>query len=274
MRDARAGGWVRGAGGLYARLGAGLYIGLAQGGQNAFLVGDSAPSGRFWGLGGELYADVGFGAGFGFELSARWADNRYVFDTGESRRNSGPEDLEFYAKWSPFSASHAFALMMGARVAMYERLSDQILSTGVPQRGAGGQDLLFAAAYGRSLGRFPAWIGIDVTGRIRLHGSSAAVRTRFELGSKLVGTLQGVALLELQPAFGRDNNQPQGGPAPITRVFGLGGKFLWAAIVTPDGKLGLSADFVYYPPEINDGPGYRVGLGATIELAAKARESK
>ena len=42
---------------LIAFFSASLGMSASQRGQTAFLVGDSAPSGRFYGLGGELYAD-------------------------------------------------------------------------------------------------------------------------------------------------------------------------------------------------------------------------
>jgi hypothetical protein len=260
---ARAGAWARDLGGIYTRVGAGLFIG-----QGAFYFAPGAPRGTMYGLAGELYGELGLSRGLEIDLSLRGVDNRHVLDSGEVRRSGGAEDLEGLLKWAPLSGWHALAFLVGLRAALYQRVPMAEIADGTPQIGPGGQDVLFGMAYGRSFRGRPGWFGIDVTARLRISGASAGIRTRAELGGKLLGPLVGALTFEAQPAFGRDQDQPPDGPAPVPLVLGLGGKLL----VSIAAGLGLALDFAWYPDPVNDGPGYRVGLGATYEFRGVRRK--
>ena len=257
-RAAHAGAWARPQGGVYARAGVGLFFG-----QPAFLLaGGVGTEGRFIGIAGELYAEVGLGRGFELDVSARWVDNRHDRDGQPTLTSDGPEDAELLLKWAPFSALHALSFTAGARVSMYERSPDAEIAAGTPQRGPGGQDIVVGVGWGRSFYPVMAWVNVDIGYRLRIGNASSAVRVRGEFGGRIVGPLAAAATLEIQPAFGRDTDLTTGAPAPIPTVFAIGAK-LFARIAA---GFGASLDAAWLPDTVNDGPGWRVGLSATYEL--------
>jgi hypothetical protein len=251
---ARAGAWVRPAGGVYTRAGVGAFIG-----RGAFLLAPGAPEGRFRSLAAEGYGEFGLGGALELDVSLRWVDNRHRLRTGRAFSNRGLEDAEILIKWAPLNGARAVSLLGGVRVALYPIASLEELAEGRPRRGPGGQDLLLGAAYGWSFRR--GWVNVDVLLRLRLGGASAGVRTRLELGGFLVRPLAAAATVEIQPAFGREQDRPLDAPAPVPTTWGLGGKLLGHFIR----GVGVSVDFTWYPGRLNDGPGYRLGGGLTYQ---------
>ncbi len=251
---ARAGAWARDPGSAYLRAGAGSFDGVST--NESF----ATAGGQFSSLAAEGYAEVGLGAGLEIDMSARWVETRTDFE-GRAETNDGPEDLELLLAWAPVSGSDAVMFQLGSRVANYDRLEPDDVGLGVPERGPGGVDILAGGAFGHSFWPAPAWIDVDLLWRVRLGGASTAARLRTELGRTLVGPVAGAITVEMQPAFGRDIDQPSGAPAPIPGGWSVGAKLLSNVAH----GFGLGADVAWMPEWLNDGPGYRLGLGVTWE---------
>ncbi|HEX2573138.1 MAG TPA: hypothetical protein VH877_26555 [Polyangia bacterium] len=258
--SAYGGVWARDLGGVYGRYGAGFYFG-----QGAFLVANTQAQGKFQSHAGEIYEEVGFGHNFEVDLSARWVNNRNLIQDGTVLSNGGPEDTEVQLRWGPFHGKNALSLFAGVRVALYERLPVTQTADGTPQRGAGGQDILFGLAYGRSFYPRAAWFTFDITPRIRLESPTRGLRFRLELGTKLWGPILGAFNLEAQPVIGRRAGQENDPIAPVPITLSIGAKIF---VRLPLG-FGLIADFSWFPNVFNDGPGVRVGAGLTYEFDAK-----
>jgi hypothetical protein len=263
--SAYGGVWARDLGGLYGRYGAGFYFG-----QGAFLVTGSQVQGTFQSFAGELYEEVGFGHNLELDVSARWVNNRHLITDGRIINNGGAEDTELSLRWGPFHSTNAFSVFAGARIALYERLPITQTVDGTPQRGPGGQDILFGVAYGRSFYPRAAWFTIDITPRIRLQSPTRGLRFRLELGTKIWGPILAAFNLEAQPVFGRRAGQENDPIAPIPITLSVGAKVF---VVLPHG-FGLIADFAWFPNVFNDGPGVRVGAGLTYEFDAKKLRDK
>jgi hypothetical protein len=233
------GPWVRPAGGVYAKVGAGAFRGTAD-----FV---ELP-GRFAGDAVEAYGEVGVGRGIELDLSTSYGFQR----VGEVR-NDGLQDLQLVTKWSPGAGRAAFALLGGARIPLYDR------DGAAPELGPGGADLLAGGSVGRGIG--PAWTLVDVILRHRLGAPSAGLDLRGEIGAQGASPVGGAVGLEIQPAFGRTAYQAVGTAAPVPRMLALSAKAF--------GRLplgfGVTADAGWLPDLINDGPGYRVGAGVTWE---------
>lgn len=254
--EALAGPWARRAGSFYLRAGFARFEG-----QGAFLLANNATAGQFVGLAGELYGEAGLGRHFELDLSARYVENRHERADGRVMSNAGPEDLELTLKWSPLPGAMPVAFTLGARAAMYERLAPEALSDGSPQRGPGGFDLLTGASWGVSFWPTRAWLVADVQHRLRFGGASNGVRLRVEGGGFVIRRVGGALVAEFQAAYGREQQQPPGAPAPVPRVLGLGAKLF----VDVYAGLGVSSDFMWLPDVFNDGAGWRVGLSLTWE---------
>ncbi|MBI5517796.1 MAG: hypothetical protein HY909_28755 [Deltaproteobacteria bacterium] len=253
--EAHAGPWARPLGSVYGRAGYGLFRGRA-----GFLQPtDEAPTtftSRAW----ELYLETGLGAHLELDLSVRHVTNLGTVGDGTTFTDMGPEDLELTLKWSPRSALNALGFVVGARQALYERLS----ADGRPTlRGPGGADLLLGVGYGRSFWPRRAWVVLDLLLRYRLGSPSSAVRLRAEAGVGLLGPVSVVGQVEVQPAYGRTGDVAESAPGPIPTVFSLGAKVLLAL----GAGVGLALEGVWYPEVLNDGPGYRLGFGLTWERA-------
>jgi hypothetical protein len=252
-----AGPWARRAGGAYVRLGAARFEGQA-----AFLLNESvAQRGRFVGYAGELYAEAGLGRRFELDASWRWVENRSERLDGLVMSSGGPEDLELTLKWSPLAGSMPIAFLVGGRVSLYDRLSEAALFDGTPQRGPGGADLLTGAAWGVSFWPTRAWLSADVLHRLRFGTASSGVRLRVEGGGYVVGPLAVAASVEFQAAYGRQEQQAAGSPAPVPRVLGLGAK-VFAELYR---GFGVNVDATWLPDVFNDGPGWRLGASVTFE---------
>lgn len=239
---ASAGPWAREAGGTYAKLGVSRFRGEAD---------FDASLGVFVGDAVEAYAEVGVGGGIEVDASLRGVVHRAAEQT-----SAGLQDLELVAAWSPVSAREALSFSVGARVAAYQRGA-------LPELGPGGADVLVGAGYGRSLG--PGWVAVDAVLRHRLDTPSAGLDWRAELGLHGRSPVGGAATLELQPAFGRSDLAADDAPAPVPRMFAVGGKLF---VDLPAG-LGVTADAVWLPSLINDGHGYRLGAGVTWERSPR-----
>lgn len=259
--SAYGGVWARDLGGLYGRYGAGFYFG-----QGAFVT-NTQVQGRFQSFAGEIYEEVGFGHNFEVDISGRWVNNRNRLTNGTLLNNAGAEDTEVQLRWGPFHSKNALSLFAGVRVALYERLELDRTADGTPQRGPGGQDILFGIAYGRSFYPRAAWFTFDITSRIRIGSPTTGLRFRLELGTKFWGPLLGAFTLEWQPVIGRRVGQENDPIAPVPITLAIGAKIF---VTLPFG-LGLIADFSWFPSGnvFNDGPGVRVGIGVTYEFDAK-----
>jgi hypothetical protein len=258
--SAYGGVWARDLGGLYGRYGAGFYFG-----QGAFLVTNSQAQGRFQSFAGEIYEEVGLGHNFELDLSGRWVNNRHLIEGGTILNNAGPEDTEVQLRWGPFHGKNALSVFAGVRVALYERFSVTQTADGTPQRGPGGQDILFGLAYGRSFYPRAAWFTFDITPRIRLGNPTTGLRFRLELGTRFWGPILGAFTIEAQPVIGRRAGQENDPISPVPITLALGAKIF---VTLPFG-FGLIADFSWFPNVFNDGPGVRVGVGLTYEFDAK-----
>ncbi|MDD9937752.1 MAG: hypothetical protein OXT09_29340 [Myxococcales bacterium] len=253
---AKAGGWGRDAGDVYLRAGAAWFEGTA-----AFqLLDDAAPLAEFSSTSAELYWEVGVGRQLELDGSLRWVDNRNDLLGAGTHRSRGLEDLEALVKWTPVSGSRALSLLGGARLSLYERLPVERTLVGEPQRGPGGTDVLIGASHGHSFHPTAAWFNLDVLHRLRVSGVSSGVLIRAELGAMLA-PVGGALVFEVQPAFGRDIDQAEGDPSPVPKVLGLGAK-LFLDIAA---GFGLTADGMWLPDVINDGPGHRIALSATYQ---------
>lgn len=253
---ARAGPWARRAGSVYVRLGAARFEG-----RGAFLLGEGAAGVAFASNAAELYAEAGLGRALELDASFRVVDNRNERLDGAVMSALGPEDLELALKWSPLGGSSRLAFTLGGRAALYDRLPRAATLDGTPQLGPGGFDLLTGAAWGVSFWPARAWITADVTHRLRFGGSSAGVRLRAEGGGYLAGPLAVAGTVEFQAAYGREQQQPEGAPAPVPRVLALGAK----AFAEVAAGFGVSVDGGWLPPVFNDGPGWRLGVSLTYE---------
>lgn len=253
---AHAGPWARRAGSTYLRLGGARFEG-----QGAFLVGENAAGGSFVGYAVEFYGEAGLGRRLELDASFRFVQNRNERLDGVVMTQTGPEDLELSLKWSPLAGSSPIAFTLGGRASLYDRLPAEALLDGTPQRGPGGFDLLTGAAWGVSFWPTRAWLGVDVTHRLRFGGSSAGLRIRVEGGGYVAGPLAVAGTVEFQAAYGREQQQPVGAPAPVPRVLGVGGK-VFAEVVA---GFGLSVDVTWLVPVFNDGPGWRLGVSLTFE---------
>jgi len=236
VATANAGPWARPAGETWIKAGAGRFAGQAAFDQDA---GSSVTTSA------ELYGEIGLGRGFEIDALVMAVDQRAA---GLARQ--GLQDVEVMMEWSPRSGSSVVALLGGLRVSPYARGREIEL-------GPGGTDVLAGASWGKGLG--PGWGIVEVLLRRRVGTVSTGLRLRSEWGV-LSRRGDGAALeVQLQPAFGRQDDDPAG-PAPVPRVLALGGK----AFLAIAGPVGLIADASWLPPTFNDGPGTRIGVGVTI----------
>ncbi len=234
---ANAGPWARPAGEVWTKVGAGRFTGQAAFDQDA---------GRSVTTSAELYGEVGLGRGFEIDALVMGVDQRAG---GLVRR--GLQDIELMMEWSPGSGSSVVALLGGLRISPYARGREIEI-------GPGGTDVLAGAAWGRGFG--PGWGIVEGLLRRRVGTVSTGLRLRTEWGV-ISRRGDGIAVeLQLQPAFGRQDDDPTG-PAPVPRVFAVGPKVFLAIA----GPVGLIADASWLPPFFNDGPGTRVGVGLTLQ---------
>jgi hypothetical protein len=249
-RQAHAGGWAREQGGVFVRSGFGAFFG-----EPAF----ERTAGDFRGYAFELYGEVGLGADLEIDASFRWVSNERVFDDGRTLVNGGPEELELALKWAAVNETNAFALVLGGRIALYERLDAVDAMMQLPERGPGGGDVIAGFSFGHSFHPAPLWYNLDVVHRIRIGSPSSGVLLRNEFGYKPLEQLGLAALVELGPTFGRDLETPAGAPAPVPTAFALGAKIFGEIAL----GFGYLLDFFWFPDVLNDGPGLRFGASAT-----------
>ncbi|MBX2799741.1 MAG: hypothetical protein KTR31_18830 [Myxococcales bacterium] len=237
LSSAYAGPWARDLGSVYAKLGAGQFTGRAAFDARALATRTRSLEG---------YAEVGLGRGLELDVAAAWVSQRADDAVGR-----GLQDVELLVEAAPVSGETAVALLGGVRLAPYRRGRS-------PELGPGGADLLVGAGWGRSFGL--GWGTLDAVLRHRLGAASSGLRLRTEWGVAASGT--GVAAtVEVQPAFGRSATTGVEAVAPVPRVLAFGAK----GFVAVASGFGLTADAVWLPDVLNDGPGARVGAGLTFE---------
>jgi len=252
---AEAGAWVRDAGDIYLKAGFSRFGGEA----NPEVLDQSFAIGSFEALAFEIYGEVGLGGSFELDINTAIVSNRHELALGQELTNNGLGDLELLFRWAPLSSRHAIAFIAGSRLSLYPDPSQSDLVRGAPRIGPGGTDILAGAEYGFTSDS--GWFNLRLLHRIRVDGASTGVMFRSELGGRFFNTAYGALELEIQPAFGRDIDQPLGAPAPIPVRFSLGGK-LWMPIAW---GFGAGLDASYLPPVLNSGPGVRFGIGLTFE---------
>ncbi|MEM9188398.1 MAG: hypothetical protein AAGF12_04450 [Myxococcota bacterium] len=256
--SAKAGGWARAEDQVFIRTGAGFFFG-----QQPFEVA-AGPSGTFRGSAAEFYGEFGLGANFEADLSLRWVSNTHDLDEGPSRTRRGLEDFELLFKWAAVNEGNALSLLAGTRIALYDRLDLERSLVGDPELGPGGADILLGLSFGHSFYPAPLWFNLDLIHRLRLASPSSGLLLRSELGVRPAPPLAFAAVVELQPAFGRDLDSPSNSPAPVPKAFGLGLKLLLSVAH----GFGILGDFLWFPDVLNDGPGVRFGLGLSYETPA------
>ncbi len=251
---AHAGPWTQASGHTWLQLGTALFMGVE--GQSALSDFEAAERVTFEGRAAELYGELGLGAGFEVDLSMRWVDHRHALD-GPDRRETGLGDVEALVEYGPRRAGDPLAFRVGARFAPYDTLGLAEAASGRPPLGPGGTDLLLGAGWGHSFDG--GWVSLDLLHRLRLEGASAGLNIRAEVGLEF-GPLAVALGHELQPAYGRSIDQPEGAPAPVPKAWGLGAK----ALLDLHAGLGLSAETQWMPETGNDGPGLRLAAGLTF----------
>lgn len=229
-------------------------------GEDTFLLSGGF-EGQFYSVAAELYTEVGLGYNLELDLSLRWVENANNLDSGPVVREQGLEDLEARLEWAPVNTSRAFAFVLGFRQSLYDRRPLDEQDDGRPERGPGGTDLLFGASFGYSFHPTEAWLTVDVLYRIRVQNPSSGLQTRIEGGWMMLSHLGAALALEIQPAFGRDEDLQREAPAPVPTVFGVGLKVL----VPVAAGVGVAGEGMFWPNVLNDGPGYRLALSLTYE---------
>jgi len=225
------GSWVRPAGGVYVKVGAAHFVGKTITAQGDF-VGDAL----------EAYGEVGLGAQWELDLSARAVRHQLG-----AAVEMGLQDLEALAKWGPGGAT-PIAILIGTRVSPYTR----------GLRGPGGADLI--TGFGVSRGYPWGWLDGRALHRLRVGGPSSAIRLSGQVGLKRPKSpIGGAVELAIQPAFARIADQPTGAPLPIEEALSVGA----VGFVEVAAGFGLSVDAAWLPPFHNDGPGARIAGGLT-----------